>query len=53
MSDEGISEASRFKTYEWLPATEGNLAVLSLTAQHAGATIRQDATVTGTEGEGK
>lgn len=53
VSDEGIRETSRFKTYEWLPATKRNLALLSLTAQHPDATIRQDATVTGTDGEGK
>jgi hypothetical protein len=53
MSDEGVSETSRFDTYEWLHATKGNRALLSLTAQHPGATIRQDATVTGTDGEGK
>jgi hypothetical protein len=53
VSDEGVSETSRFDTYEWLPATKHNLALLSLTAQHPNATIRQDATVTGTNGEGK
>lgn len=53
VSDEGVRETSRFRTYEWLPATTHNLALLSLTAQHPGATIRQDATITGTEGEGK
>jgi hypothetical protein len=50
---DGVSETSRFATYEWLPATERNLALLSLTAQHPNATIRQDETVTGTDGEGK
>ncbi|MGH3117373.1 MAG: hypothetical protein ACRDQ2_09730 [Gaiellales bacterium] len=53
VSDEGVSETSRFDTYEWLPATKHNLALLSLTAQHPNARIRQDATVTGTDGAGK
>jgi hypothetical protein len=39
VSDEGIQETNRFQTYELLPATKANLALLSLRAQHPGATI--------------
>ena len=53
VSDDGMSQTSRFQTYELLPPTEENLALLSLTAQHPGATIQQDATVSGTDGKGK
>ena len=53
VGDDGVDETSRFQAYEWLPANKSNLALLSLTAQHPDAIVRQDATVTGTDGEGK
>ena len=34
------TETLRFQTYEYLPATPANLALLSLKAQHPGATIK-------------
>ena len=50
VSKGGVSETSRFQTYEWLPSNEQNLALLSLTAQHPDARIREDATVSGSDG---
>jgi hypothetical protein len=38
---------SRFETYEALPATAANLALLSLRKQHPGATVIPAATVEG------
>jgi hypothetical protein len=34
------AETLRFQTYEYLPATSANLALLNLEAQHPGATIQ-------------
>jgi hypothetical protein len=36
----GHALSMRFETYEWLPATEANAALVSLSAQHPGATRR-------------
>lgn len=44
---EGIRVTSRFRTYEVLPATEATLALLSLTAQHPGATIEPSLEIEG------
>jgi hypothetical protein len=45
--DDGTRETNRFQTYERLSATEANLALLSLTAQHPGATFEPGITVEG------
>jgi len=49
--DDGTRLTSRFQTYERLPETAQNLALLSLTKQHPTARIRHDATVSGTQGK--
>jgi hypothetical protein len=45
--NEGVRLTSRFQTYELLPATEANLALLSLSAQHPGATIEPSLEIEG------
>jgi hypothetical protein len=40
VSDNGIRTTTRFETYEWLPATRANRALLSIRAQHPNATVR-------------
>jgi hypothetical protein len=50
-SDEGIVETTSFEAYELLPATDANLASLSLTAQHPDARIEETST-SGDEGSG-
>lgn len=47
VADDGTVVTSRFETYELLPATPANLALLSLRKQHPGATVVPDATVEG------
>ena len=47
VGDDGTVVTSRFVTYESLPATAPNLALLSLRKQHPGATVVQDVTVEG------
>jgi hypothetical protein len=47
VADDGTVVTSRFVTYEFLPATAANLALLSLRKQHPGATVVQDVTVEG------
>jgi hypothetical protein len=47
VGDDGTVVTSRFVTYESLPATAANLALLSLRKQHPGATVVQDVTVEG------
>jgi hypothetical protein len=42
VSDEGIRATTRFETYEVLPATDANLALLSLAAQHPDAAVEAD-----------
>jgi hypothetical protein len=42
------SSTTRIETYEWLPATPANMALTSLTTQHADAKIITDATISGT-----
>lgn len=49
-SDDGIRETTRFLTYERLPATEVNLALLRPTAQHPDARIVRDGTIEGVDG---
>lgn len=39
VADDGTIETSRFRTYELLPATAANAALLSLKAQHPGAGV--------------
>jgi hypothetical protein len=50
VSDDGVRQTSRFRTYEVLPATAANLALLSLRAQHPGAKIEPGITVEGFSG---
>lgn len=47
VSDEGIAVTNRFQVYELLPATDANLALLSLTAQHPDATVEPSLVVEG------
>jgi hypothetical protein len=47
VSDEGSRLVSRFETYELLPATPANLALLSLRAQHPDAAVEPGVTVEG------
>lgn len=47
VGDDGTVVTSRFETYELLPATPANLALLSLRKQHPGATVVPDVTVEG------
>jgi hypothetical protein len=47
VADDGTAVTSRFETYEWLPATAANRALLSLRKQHPGATVVPDVTVEG------
>ena len=47
VGDDATVVTSRFVTYESLPATAANLALLSLRKQHPGATVVQDVTVEG------
>jgi hypothetical protein len=47
VGDDGTVVTSRFVTYELLPATATNLALLSLRKQHPGANVVQDVTVEG------
>jgi hypothetical protein len=47
VGDDGTIVTSRFVTYEFLPATTANLALLSLRKQHPDATVVQDVTVEG------
>jgi hypothetical protein len=47
VGDDGTVVTSRFVTYETLPATAANLALLSLREQHPDATVVQDGTVEG------
>jgi hypothetical protein len=42
VSEEGRSAVTSFPTYERLPATEANAALLSLRARHADATVDDD-----------
>jgi hypothetical protein len=50
VSDDGVEQTSRFRTYEVLPATDANLALLSLRAQHPGAKVVPGITVDGFSG---
>lgn len=47
VSDEGIGVTSRFRTYELLLATEANLALVSLTAQHPDAIVEPSLVIKG------
>lgn len=47
VGDDGTVVTSRFETYELIPATAANLALLSLRKQHPGATVVPDVTVEG------
>jgi hypothetical protein len=47
VADDGTVVTRRFVTYETLPATAANLALLSLGKQHPCATVIQDVTVEG------
>jgi hypothetical protein len=47
VGDDGTVVTSRFETYESLPATAANLALLSLRKQHPRTTVVPDATVEG------
>jgi hypothetical protein len=49
VSDDGIRLTSRFRTYELLPATEANLALLSLTAQHPRAAVEPSLRIEGVD----
>ena len=50
VSDERIRVTNRFQTYELLPATDANLRLVSLRAQHPDARIVQDVEVEGIGG---
>lgn len=50
VSDEGITVTSRFQTYELLPATQANLALLSLRAQHPDAAVEPNLVIEGVGG---
>jgi hypothetical protein len=47
VGDDGTTVVSRFETYELLPATPANLALLSLRAQHPDAVVKPGVTVEG------
>jgi hypothetical protein len=47
VADDGTIVTTRFETYELLPATTANRALLSLRKQHPGATVVRDVTVEG------
>lgn len=47
VGDDGTVVTSRYVTYESIPATPANLALLSLRKQHPGATVVHDVTVEG------
>jgi hypothetical protein len=47
VGDDGTVVTSRFVTYESLPSTAANLALLSLRKQHPGATVVPDVTIEG------
>jgi hypothetical protein len=49
VADDGTVVTSRFVSYEFLPATAANLALLNLHKQHPGATVVQDVTVEGSD----
>jgi hypothetical protein len=53
VSDEGVRVTSRYETYEELPATEANLALLSLRRQHRDAAVKPGITVEGFDGPKK
>lgn len=53
VSDEGVQVTSRYETYEELPATEANLALLSLRRQHRDAAVKPGITVEGFDGPKK
>lgn len=40
VSDDGIRSTTRFETYEWLPATRANRALLDIREQHPDAKVR-------------
>ena len=44
------SETTRITTYEWLPATPANLALVSVGAQHPDAPVAADVTISGVDG---
>jgi hypothetical protein len=52
LTENGRVETSttRIETYEWLPPTEANHALVNLSAQHPTAAIVPDATVSGVDG---
>jgi hypothetical protein len=41
---------TRIEVYEWLPANDEHTALLSLAAQHPGATVVTDVTIEGVDG---
>jgi hypothetical protein len=52
VADDGTIEHSRFRTYELLPATAANLALLSVRTQHPGARVEPGISFEGYEGGG-